>query len=95
MDKDRVFNRELSPHLADRFQKRHALDIANGPSHLDQTNVRLPGSGNLLAGSSPYAALDLISDMRDDLDRLTKVVTSPLFFNDTPVNLSRGDVVQG
>lgn len=39
------FNRELSSAPANRFQKRHALDIANGPPNFDQT-MSVFGPGN-------------------------------------------------
>ena len=42
---------------------------------------------------STASHLDLVGGVRNDLDRLTEVVSTTLLLNDTLVHLSRGDVV--
>src|SRR5436309_2991430 len=72
--------------LADRFQERQALDVADGPPDLDDDDV--------LAGADlADHGLDLVGDVRDHLHRPPEVVAAPLLRDDRVVDLARGDVV--
>jgi hypothetical protein len=72
--------------LAEGFEEGHRLDVADRPTDLDQTDV-----GAL--GGLPDAPLDVVGDVRDDLDGLAEVVAGALALDDVLVGLPRGDVV--
>ncbi len=55
----------LGGELAERFEERHRLDVTDGAADLDDTHV-----GAL--GSLADAALDVVRDVRDNLDRLPR-----------------------
>ena len=80
----------LAPHihleLADRLQKRQALDVAHRAAHLHDDDVDL-------LRHPEDAPLDLIRDVRDDLDGPSQVVAPTLFGDHGKVDLARGDVV--
>ena len=87
MDQDRVFAACFMLELADGLQERLALDIAYRAADLDD------GDMHILGCVVPVeTALDLVGNMRDDLDGASAVISAPLFLQDAPVNLSRGDV---
>ena len=54
---------DLPPELADRLEERERLDVADGPSDLGDDHV---GRHDLLR--APDAGLDLVRDVRNDLD---------------------------
>ena len=59
-----VLAAEVLAHLADRLEERQALDVADGAADLGDDDV-----GLLLVGATPAdAVLDLVRDVRDDLD---------------------------
>ena len=87
MDQDRVFVADLPLKLADGFHKRLAFNIAYGAAHLDD------GDPGFIVCEIPIeAALDLVGDVRDDLDRAAAVIAPPFLLQDGPENLSGGDV---
>jgi hypothetical protein len=87
VDVERVFAAYLTTELADRLDERLPLDVSNRAADLDDDDV-----GVMLPGSKPQALLDLISDVRDDLDRAAEIVTAPFFGDDRGVDLSSRDV---
>ena len=60
---DDVLGTNLAPELADRLEERQRLDVADRPSDLGDHDVR---RRDLLR--SPDPRLDLVGDVRDDLD---------------------------
>ena len=55
---------DIQPELPDGLQKREDLDVSDCPAHLGDEYV------HVVAGQHPNSPLDLVSDVRDDLDRL-------------------------
>ena len=82
-----VFAPDVLAHLADGFQKRQALDVADGAAHFDDQHV-----GLRRARGQPDAPLDLVGDVRDDLDRAAQKVAAPFLAEHCRVNLTAGDV---
>ncbi len=87
VDTEAVATADLSPHLANGLQVCLALDIADRAADLDDDDV-----GVMLPGGKADAALDLVGDMRDDLDGAAEVVTTALLGDDRGVDLAGGDV---
>ena len=56
--------------LADRFEEREDLDVADGAADLGDDDV------DVVAGDPFDAALDLVGDVRDDLHGLAEVVAA-------------------
>ena len=78
----------LLPELADRLEEGHPLDVANGPADFHQDDV-----GVFLLPHLADQRLDLVRDVRDDLDRLAEVVAAAFLLDDGPVDLPGRDVV--
>ena len=86
MDEQAVFIAQFDPHLAYGLQERLRFDITDGAADFNQGHVM------------PFAAqanhsLDLIGDVRDDLDGRTEVFTLSLLADDVFVDLASGPVV--
>src|SRR5439155_22570663 len=79
---------DLLTELPDRLEERHSLDVADRPTDFDEDDVRL-----LLLPDRPKLGLDLVRDVRDDLDRAAKVVPAALLLDDGAVYLAGRDVV--
>ena len=73
--------------LTDGLEERLALDVADGAAHFDDRDLRVCSSGIAVE-----PALDLIGDMRDDLDGPSAEVAAALFLEYRPVDLAGGDV---
>ena len=87
MDVKHVVAAQLVAHLAQRFQEGQRLDIADRAADLDQHDL---GAGGL--GDQADAALDLVGDMRDDLDGAAQVIAAALFADHLGIDLPGGDV---
>ena len=74
-------------HLADGLEERQALDVADGAADLDDDHVRVP-----VARDARDPLLDLVGDVRDDLDRAAEVVPAPLLGDDRGVDAAGRDV---
>ena len=86
MDIDRVMARQLVAQLADRLEKRQALDIADGAADLAQHEIEA-----VIALADEI--LDGVGDVRDDLDGGAEIVAAPLLGEDVLVDAAGGDVV--
>ena len=87
VDQNRIFMSDLSLKLADGFQKRLAFDISYGAAHFDD------GDPCFIVGKiAVETALDLVGDVRDDLNGTAAVISAPFLLENGPVNLSGGDV---
>src|ERR1051326_3896779 len=86
MDVQDVFLAPVPAELADRFQERQALDVADGAADLADRDV-------VAFGGRLDAPLDLVGDVRDHLHRAAEVVAAPLFAYDRLVNLAGGEIV--
>src|SRR5690606_40685740 len=71
MHVDDIIAPELDPELTDCLQKRQRLDVADRAANLHHTNVGI-------ARTKTNAMLDLVRDMRNELNRRTQVVADPI-----------------
>ena len=86
----RTFARpDVLAHLADRLEERQRFDVADGPADLDDHDVRIA-----VAGDAPDPLLDLVGDVRDDLDRAAEVVAAALLGDDGLVDAAGRDVAE-
>jgi hypothetical protein len=77
----------FDPELAQRLEERQRLDVSHRAADLGDHEVEI-----VLLGDEADAALDLVGDVRDDLDRAAEVVPTPLAPDDRVVDRARGDV---
>ena len=80
--------------LSESLNKWHAFNVFNGSSKLDDTDfwsLRLRGDWH--TGHFLHPFLDGVSYVRDHLDSLAEIVSSPLFVDDTLIYLACGDIV--
>ena len=83
----RILRTHLITDLTDRLDERLGLDITDRASDLGNYDIRI--------GSLTYVInklFNLISNMRNDLNRLTQVLAFSLLGDDIRVHLTRGDV---
>ena len=80
---------DVLAHLADGLEERQRLDVADGAADLDDHDVRIA-----VAGDAADALLDLVGDVRDDLDRAAEVVAAALLGDDRLVDAAGGDVAE-
>src|SRR5262249_3061962 len=73
--------------LADRLEERQRLDVAHRAADLGDDHVDVAGLGD-----EADALLDLVGDVRDDLDRAAQVVAAALAPDDRVVDAAGGDV---
>ena len=87
MDQNGIFMADLVLELSYGFQEGLALNIANGAADLDD------GDAHVGIGEIPVkTALDLIGNVRNDLNRAASVVAAALFLQNRPVDFSGGHV---
>src|SRR2546425_7458707 len=79
---------DLLTELPDRLEERHALDVADRPADFHEDDVRL-----LFLSDRSELRLNLVRDVRDDLDRTPEVVSAALLLNHSAVDLAGRDVV--
>ena len=72
--------------LADRLEEREDLDVADRPADLGDHDV------DLVVGEADDPFLDLVGDVRDDLDGLTEVSAPPLLGQHLLVDRTGGRV---
>ena len=72
--------------LADGFEKRQALDVADSAADLGDNYI-----GLAFTAQANDALLDLIGDMRDHLDRPAQIVAAALFGDHGRVDSAGGD----
>ena len=75
MDEHRVLGAEFVAELADRFEERQALDVADRAADLDQSEIDLRAVFGQVARDR---VLDRVGDVRDDLDGRAEIVAAPL-----------------
>ena len=86
VDEDGVVAAEVLAHLADGFEEGKRLDVADGAADLDDGDVAV-------RGDLAHGVLDLVGDVRDDLDGLAEVVAAALLGDDLLVDAAGGEVV--
>ena len=82
---------DVLAHLAGRLQEGQRLDVADRAADLVDHDVRGRGAGDALAHAE-HPGLDLVGDVRDDLDGVAEVLPAPLLGDDLAVDLSGRDV---
>jgi hypothetical protein len=73
-------------HLSSSFEEGQGLDVAHRAADLGDYHV------DVGPGHRADAVLDLVGDVRDDLNGVAEVVASPLLGDDARVHLTGGDV---
>ena len=73
VDVQDVRSPDVLAHLADGLEERQRLDVADGAADLDDDHVRIA-----VLADPPDPLLDLVGDVRDDLDRAAEVVAAAL-----------------
>ena len=73
---------DILTHLANRFQKWLAFNIANCAANFHDNHIRVG-----LACHRLDTILNLIGDMRNDLNGTAEVLSASLFANDRSINL--------
>jgi hypothetical protein len=86
MDEDRPAKRQLLAELADGFEERQALDVADRATDLDEDEVEA-----VIAGLDEF--LDRIGDVRNHLHGGAEIVAAPLAGNNVHIEPAGGDVV--
>ena len=89
MDVEDVGPSHVLAHLADRLEERERLDVADRPAHLDDDDVRAS-----VARDPLDPLLDLVRDVRDDLDGAAEVVAAPLLRDDRLVDAAGRHVAE-
>ena len=88
MNQRRILVPELVTQLAHRLDERQRLDVADRTADLGDDDVVLLGLPQELD-----AALDLVSDVGNDLHGLAQILALALLLDDALVDLARGHVV--
>ena len=86
MHVDRVVARQFVAELADRFEERQALDVADRAADLHQHEIDA-----VVAVADEV--LDGVGDVRNHLDGGAEIVAAPLLGEDVLVDAAGGDVV--
>ena len=99
VDVEDVAAPDVLAHLADRLEERQRLDVADRAADLDDDHaVRRQPAGRHAAGAlardARDAFLDLVGDVRDDLDGAAEVVAAALLGDDALVDAPGGDVAR-
>ena len=81
VDVERVVAADVLAELADRFEERQALDVADRAADLDQHDVDVVGDG-------ADRVLDLVGDVRNHLHGAAEIVAAPLLLDDALVDLA-------
>src|SRR5215813_714702 len=81
-----VFTPPIPAELANRFEKRQTLDIANRATDLTDGNVKSGSRGQ-------DALLDLVGNMRNDLYRTAKIIATTLAGDHRVVNLASSEAI--
>src|ERR1700684_1836884 len=86
MDEDHMAARQVVAELADSFEERQALDVADGAADLDQHEVDA-----LVALEDEV--LDRVGDVRNHLHRRAEIVAATLLGDQLLIDAAGGDVV--
>ena len=86
VDVERVLAADVLAQLADRFEERQALDVADRAADLDEHDVDVARDG-------ADAVLDLVGDVRNDLHGAPEIVAAAFLLDDRQVDLAGGPVV--
>ncbi len=82
----RALGADFETQLTDSFQKRLRFDITDRTADFDQGDIGI-------ARTLDDATLDLVGDMRDDLNGRTQIITTALLAQYVLIDTARGEVV--
>ena len=88
VEEEHVAAADVLADLAGGFEERLGLDVAHRAADFGDDDVR----GVLALGGQPHAPLDLIGDVRDDLDGVAEVFAAAFLGDDGRVDLAGCDV---
>ena len=88
MEEEHISAADVLADLAGGLEERLRLDVAHGAADFGDDDV----GGVLALGGQPHAPLDLIGDVRDDLDGVAEVFAAAFLGDDGRVDLSGCDV---
>ncbi|MBG9885585.1 hypothetical protein ABE10_03070, partial [Bacillus toyonensis] len=88
VDEEDVLPAQLMTDLTGGLDERLGLDVADRAADLCDDDVRLRG----LVGLQPHPTLDLVRDVRDDLDRVAEILATALLGDHLRVDLAGRDV---
>ena len=91
VQEEAVVAADVVAHLAGRLEERQRLDVADRAADLGDHDVRRVAVG-VGRGHRPDAGLDLVGDVRDDLDGVAEVLAAALLGDHRRVDLAGGDV---
>src|SRR5262245_20261112 len=86
MDVKAVLLAHVEGKLADGFEERQPFDVADRAADLSNDDVRI------FRGKLSNGGLDLVGDLRNDLNGRTQVFAAPLLLDDVLVNPAGGEV---
>ena len=86
VDVDRLSARQIVADLADGFEERHGLDVADRAADLADDEIKL-----VIAFEDEI--LDLVGDVRNDLNGRAEIVAAAFLVDDVLVDAAGGDVV--
>ena len=91
MDEGDVVAPQIGAHLSGGLEEGLGLDVTDGATDLGDDDV---GEVAVVIGLglSAHDSLDLVGDVRDDLDSVAEVLPSPFLCDDGGVDLSGGGV---
>ena len=87
VDEAGPFRAKFLAELANGFEEGQALDIADRAADFAQNEI------NARSGIGQDEVLDLVGDVRNDLDRRAEIVAAALFLDDAAVDAPGRDVV--
>src|SRR5215212_10953151 len=85
MDVNRVLAAHIESKLPDRFEERHALDVADGTADFNQHYVDVPSG-------EADRVFDFIGDVRNHLDGPAEIVAPAFLLNHREINFACGPV---
>ena len=91
MQEEDVLAADVVAHLTGRLQERLRLDIADGAADFGDHHVG-PVPVGVRLGHRQDATLDLVGDVRDDLDGVAQVLAAALLGDHRRIHLSRSDI---
>src|SRR5437763_11054166 len=88
MDVQDIVPPHIFAHLANRFQKWFAFNVADGATNLDNDDIGIGAAGNCM-----HAIFNFVRNMWNNLNSTTEVLAASLFPDHCRVDLSSSDVV--
>src|SRR5437773_2673486 len=84
MNEQTVLAADVERNLTNGLKKRKSFNVTDRAAQFRNDDI------DVGTGQAPHGRLDLISNMRNDLNRLAQILAFPLFLNDSGIDASRG-----